>query len=377
MKSKSTLFGLLLASLVVVAVLVSDSEASPTWKRIQTDLGEISPALSFWNETSGYVLNFISGPGPEMLRTNDGGKTLTSLIPNMMLTGLQDIVTWNDGEEAVSAGLSLLRQSIAITTADGGQTWSKSQNTVLTANFRSIQRLSNGAIALFGTWSVLQGLKGVESYGIALSNDNAASFTYIDWPFPAVSPVGGTFIGSQLVFVAGSAETELPDGVWYQSYVASSNDGGASWTTLFAANGTHHTETPHAISLGSIQFVSATTGYVTGRNRTRDGNFAFLMATENAGQTWTNLLELPGGVFTKVICVAPDHCFVIGSAPCECEEGNAVVYETTNGGKSFQKTLIPGVMAFADLSYVNSEVMYATALTNRKTSDLFAYSARP
>jgi hypothetical protein len=212
-----------------------------------------------------------------------------------------------------------------------------------------------------------------------------------------VTPVSGNFIGStQTVFVTGSAApyvaedstagayaellnahraavqqplVDFPANETYRSYVAVSQNGGQTWSTIYSYAGQDNVT---GITLGNAYFVSASTGFVSGMNHTAAGSAAFLMGTTNGGATWTTLITVPGGIFTRVECISATECFVIGGAPGGFL-GNGVIYYTNNGGKSFTQTLIPKIAALTDISVVSSSVMYAAAVTAFQTCDILYY----
>ena len=394
---------LTLAFLVLCLSSVAYCQSGPyTWTPVRTNIGQICPGLDFYSNTSGWILDFVSGPGPILLHTVDGGATLTSALSAVDILIMENIVSSSNGQYAVTAGVSLANEAVSIQTSDNGASWAKSGTTVLQSVFNGLQVLPpSNDIALFGSWTTRNpsGKGVVSGAGIAYSTNQGGSYQFFNWPYPDVTPVAGNYlpgsfasvvlVGSAAPYVADDDSqavphrallskhreglqpvqraSDFPANETYRAYVALSTNSGTTWSTIYSFEGLDNVT---GISLGGGYFQSATTGFVCGMNHTAAGSAAFLMGTTDGGANWVTLIQLPGGVFTRVECISATQCFVIGGAPGGVL-GNGVVYQTTDGGKTWGQTLVPKIAAFTDLSVVNANTIYATAVTAFQTCDLY------
>src|SRR3989338_4535965 len=206
---------LLLACLVLAALssVAHAQNGAYNWTNIRPNIGQICPGLDFWSTTSGYILDFISGPGPLLLKTDDGAQTLTPALSGIDIIIMENIATSNNGQNAVTGGVSLF-EPISIQTNNGGSSWIKSSSTVINSVFNDLDVLPNGDFVFYDTWTAHSNATGKpQAYaGLAYSNNKGTSYEYINWPYPTITPVAGNFIGaSATVFVIGSAAPAVPN----------------------------------------------------------------------------------------------------------------------------------------------------------------------
>src|SRR3989338_4913108 len=122
-----------LAVVICATLLACVNAQGNVWTTIKPNFCSIAPSIDFWDAQNGLISTFTNGPGPELLGTTDGAKTLTRSVPGVPLVIFADVTSLpgSNGQVSITTGVAL-GQSASVTTTNGGATWVKSNTTVRT-----------------------------------------------------------------------------------------------------------------------------------------------------------------------------------------------------------------------------------------------------
>lgn len=216
-------------------------------------------------------------------------------------------------------GLVSCAFSSAMTTADGGLTWSLRatglQQSLVFAHARSANELYLARVGLY---------RSVDGGG-----------TWLQIPTPAGTGVGAVhFEGPRWVAIQGGSLTY-------------STDAGSTWGVGFAGQ--------TGVYFDELHFPEANAGYATGGLTTELGSLGSVLKTQDGGASWT-VLPFPHGQIA-----AADFSSVANGIAATFSSN---LYSTSNGGASWQLvSALPDSAYFLDLVQRDATHWYGASLS--------------
>jgi photosystem II stability/assembly factor-like uncharacterized protein len=141
------------------------------------------------------------------------------------------------------------------------------------------------------------------------------------------------------------------------AYSADSNDNG--WKEVFSAGGFYFNQ---------ISCPSTEVCYAAAEN----DDFGYIYGTKNAGKTWERLYSAAGTSLMAAQAISENEVFIAGG-----QLGgmgiNGTVFHSTDGGKTFDATYVPGYY-FMSLSMVSATKGFAAAMDEESQSDVLIFA---
>jgi photosystem II stability/assembly factor-like uncharacterized protein len=206
-----------------------------------------------------YVMSIGNGPASRIYKTSDAGKTWNLQFRNDDPKAFLDAMSFWDANHGVAFGDSVDLQFYILTTADGGQTWSR----VPTANLPAAQgnegafAASGTNIAVFGKSHAWIGTGAAAKSRVLHTADGGRTWQVADTPL-ASGPSAGIFSiafrDAKHGVIAGGDYKKESDAV---NNLAMTYDGGVTWTLVKGLSGFRSVvayvpgmKTPTLIALG-------------------------------------------------------------------------------------------------------------------------------
>jgi len=188
---------------------------------------------------SAYILSIGNGPASRIYKTTDAGKTWKLQFKNDDEKAFLDAMSFWDANHGIAFGDSINKQFYILTTADGGNTWSR----VPTENLPPAQE-NEGAFAASGTNIALSGKShawigtgAADKSRVLHTADGGRTWQVADTPLASGSSSGIfsiAFRDAKHGIVAGGDYRKESEAV---NNLAITNDGGVTWTLVKGLSG--------------------------------------------------------------------------------------------------------------------------------------------
>lgn len=266
------------------STVLRTADGGTTWKKlpVTTDTLDFRD-IDAIDENTAYVLSIGNGAASRIYKTNDAGASWTLQFRNDDEKVFLDAMSFWDANHGLVIGDSVAGQFCILTTADGGQKWSRVSSSVLPPALEN-----EGAFAASGT--------NIAVYG-----------------------KGHAWIG-----LGASAKAR----------VLRTTDGGRSWKVF---------ETPlrsgSSSGIFSIAFRDKKHGVIVGGDYQKEGEAVDNLAlTTDGGVTWTLAKGLTG--FRSVVAYVPGTASLVAIGPAGADY-------STNAGKTWTPLTGPGFDTFS------------------------------
>jgi photosystem II stability/assembly factor-like uncharacterized protein len=186
-----------------------------------------------------YILSIGDGPASRIYKTSDAGKTWTLQFKNEDPKAFLDAMSFWDAKHGLVFGDSVDKQFYILTTADGGQTWSRVPPANLPPALESEGAFaaSGTNIAVFGKSHAWIGTGAAAKSRVLRTSDGGRTWQIADTPL-ASGPSSGIFSiafrDAKHGVIAGGdyrRESEAIDNL------AVTKDGGVTWTLVKGLSG--------------------------------------------------------------------------------------------------------------------------------------------
>ncbi len=303
--------GQVAAGPLFVMQLAVTNDGGDSWSSITLPT-EIGVVASFSCASAGTcaVLGLDLAGNAVFLETTDGGQTWSTQPGPPELNAKTEVITIDCLSAttclAVVTGYKGSGYAVALTTSDGGASWS---DAALPASFVPMF----GAQCLSGGRCVMTGFDSVTPDGSAIPVDSGAAIYSTDggatWS-PATVPTGTGILGGLSCADATDCLT-FSDGTTAQSTVLRSTDGGATWTDV-AGTGLSDAQVGDISCPASTECWASGRLGVPGQGSTVPGSGlrGLLAVSADQGQTWQPA-QLPAGVWVvdSVSCPSTNTCY--------------------------------------------------------------------
>jgi photosystem II stability/assembly factor-like uncharacterized protein len=239
-----------------------------------------------------------------------------------------------------------------------GINWTETTTKHLDQAFQSVGHITSTEVWQVGTWSNVKKAGITNGDGVMLSQNSGDTFTGYDWNQESLARYG-SFIDNSNGWIAGgqfpeSNDTKIhlsqhlsltEDGLLeihevkrpgpmalnntFAAVIASTTNGGQSWTTLYKNEGTE----TDGFYFNGLTFISATQGWVSGEgfNSTTGESYAFIWATTDGGKTWTQQLFVEDGSIIQIRMISDTYGWACGGASTGGRSMKGDFWVTTDG----------------------------------------------
>ena len=241
------------------ATVLRTIDGGTTWQKLTVTSDNVDfRDIDAIDANTAYILSIGNGPASRIYKTTDAGKTWNLQFKNDDPKAFLDAMSFWDAKHGIVFGDSIDKQFYILTTADGGQTWSRLPQTNLPPAFDN-----EGAFAASGT--------------------NIAVF--------------------------GKSHAWIGTGAAAKSRVLRTSDGGRTWQIADTALASGQSS-----GIFSIAFRDAKHGVVAGGDYKKESEAVDNLAvTEDGGATWTLVKGLSG--FRSAVAYIPGTKTLIAVGP--------------------------------------------------------------
>ncbi len=186
-----------------------------------------------------YILSIGNGPASRIYKTTDAGKTWKLQFKNDDEKAFLDAMSFWDANHGIVFGDSVDKQFYILTTADGGNTWSRapSENLPPAQENEGAFAASGTNIALFGKSHAWIGTGAAAKSRVLRTSDGGRSWQVADTPLASGQSSGIFSIAfrdaKHGVIAGGDYRNELEA----VDNLAVTNDGGITWTLVKGLSG--------------------------------------------------------------------------------------------------------------------------------------------
>jgi len=271
--------------------------------------------------------------GPVILNTSNGGVNWTNQNHNVDALTFMDINMYSS-TAGYTSGLGIGKiVGSAFTT--NGISWNETETKHLEQAFQSVGHITATEVWQVGTWANVKKAPGItDGNGVMLSQNSGDTFTGYNWDQVSLARYG-SFIDASTGWIAGGQfpesndtqmhlsqhlslredgsldihEAKRPGPMAYNNtfaaVIASTQNGGQSWTTLYKNMGTED----DGFYFNGVSFISATQGWVVGEgyNSSTEQSYAFIWATTNGGKTWDQQLFVDDGSIIQIRMISDTY----------------------------------------------------------------------
>jgi photosystem II stability/assembly factor-like uncharacterized protein len=215
-------------------------DGGATWQKLNVT----AEALDFRDidavdTQTAYALSIGNGPASRIYKTTDAGKTWNLQFKNEDEKAFLDAMSFWDANHGIVFGDSVDKQFYILTTTDGGQTWSR----VSPANLPPAQ-VNEGAFAASGTNIAVIGKShawigtgAAAKSRVLRTSDSGRTWQIADTPLasgPSTGIFSIAFRDTRHGVIAGGDYTKENEA---RDNLATTNDGGATWTLVKGLSG--------------------------------------------------------------------------------------------------------------------------------------------
>ncbi|HEY0765951.1 MAG TPA: YCF48-related protein [Pyrinomonadaceae bacterium] len=186
-----------------------------------------------------YILSIGNGPASRIYKTTDAGKTWKLQFKNDDEKAFLDAMSFWDANHGVVFGDSINKQFYILTTADGGNTWSRvpPENLPPAQENEGAFAASGTNIALFGKSHAWIGTGAAAKSRVLHAADGGRTWQVADTPIASGSSSGIfsiAFRDAKHGIIAGGDYRKESEAI---NNLAITNDGGVTWTLVKGLSG--------------------------------------------------------------------------------------------------------------------------------------------
>lgn len=186
-----------------------------------------------------YILSIGNGPASRIYKTGDAGKTWTLQFKNDDAKAFLDAMSFWDANHGIIFGDSVDKQFYILTTADGGNTWSRvpAEKLPPAQGNEGAFAASGTNIALYGKSHAWIGTGAAAKSRVLHTADGGRTWQVADTPLASGASSGIfsiAFRDAKHGVVAGGDYTKETEAV---NNLAMTNDGGITWTPVKGLSG--------------------------------------------------------------------------------------------------------------------------------------------
>jgi hypothetical protein len=360
---------------------------------LSADLATIIAGVAFTDDSTGYVPAGVNGVGEEVLKTEDGGKTWKT-CPREGGFLLLSIAAY--GENAMISGAVAEEYSdnagASFNSTQGGD-WDSQcvredpEHDMFFVVGQSDFSNANGVGVSHTHGASLKGYHAEPLFTWARYGAFPTPKTWFisagEWPEDAV-PTGSQYRRmSQKILLERNGDTHKtyllprhpemglrsnptkPKGQGYMAQIVKSSDGGATWTSVFAQNGTFY--------FNGIDCSDETHCVAVGESDDGAAPGARIYTTQDGGATWNRTAWFSGPQFSlmDVKFVGPKEAWAVGG---DMQTFTGFFLHTTDGGLTWdQSSNVDGVYANSLSFPLGASRGYAGAFTSNDQSSVLVY----
>ncbi len=347
--------------------LVSDT--SSFWRTVRTNRPP-GIQLSCPADNTCYALHEVAAGSQtvfqmELAVTTDGGVSWTAITLPAEI-GVVASFSCASADTCAVLGLNLAGNPVFLETTDGGQTWSTHAGPPeLKANTK-VNTID--CLSVTNCLAVVSGYKG-SGYAVALTtSDGGASWSDAALPASFVPMLGAQCLSGGTCVMTGF-DSVTPDGsaIPVDSGAAVySTDGGATWSLA--------TVPPGTAILPTLSCADATDCLAFSHRRATQST---VLRSTDGGATWTNVAATGlDARLTGISCPASTECWASGAVIAPSGSGytllRGVLALSADQGQSWQPAQLPAdVRAIVAVSCPSTNTCYAFSLVAQPTGTVF------
>ncbi len=314
-----------MGALALAAALAASAtaQAQNTWAPVAGEDAIVCGSLTASTDTALWLLGEV-GSVAGAFRSTDGGESFTRLTLPGAGTVPSHLLAF-DGDRAVAITRDVLaRNWTAVTTSDGGASWSAPVNVAPLMDGGGLP-ISVVAARVVGPMSVVV----VGTDGVRVSTDGGATWS--------TSGTGPPSMRMGAIFGAVASDAAVFAVVAQSRAITRTTDGGATWETVFADD----SSAPPDMRLDAftgIYFFDEQLGFA---GTTLRGTFR----TDDGGDTWTPVSQpmVAGDVpRLRVAAFATADLGLAVMRDRSSGSGQWAIHSTTNGGVDWVEDTLPG-----------------------------------
>lgn len=315
---------------LLVSLLAGAASAQAGWRIIARDIGGGALGTAFFEDgvTGICVTSQILPAGYEIMASNNSGVTWSSVAGTYRpFDALYNVAAY--GAHAIASADFIILQS-----NDSARTFADSN---APAGGQIVRKLA-AADGRYVGFAILGETTAGDVNGAVVSRDGGASWAPVNipWSNAGILSIDGSFLNDTWTVVGNVYETSLRDAATYNTEVATSTDGGATWRTAFSNS---------SVAALGIACVDAATCCLA----TENGDNAFILCTADGWTTVSQALaDMDEGAAIVELDVAPGTC--AGGGDAIVAVGGDVApsggqapgfWRSCDGGKTFTKDATP------------------------------------
>ncbi len=222
------------------STVLRTSDGGETWQKLNvTDETLDFRDVDAIDAQIAYILSIGNGPNSRIYKTNDGGKTWKLQFKNDDEKAFLDAMSFWDANHGIAFGDSVDKQFYILTTADGGNTWSRvpPENLPPAQGNEGAFAASGTNIALFGKSHAWIGTGAAAKSRVLHTSDGGHTWQVADTPLASGQSSGIfsiAFRDAKHGVIAGGDYTKEQVAV---DNLAVTSDGGITWTLVKGLSG--------------------------------------------------------------------------------------------------------------------------------------------
>jgi len=222
------------------STVLRTTDGGATWEKLKvTDETLDFRDVDAIDAETAYILSIGNGQASRIYKTTDSGKTWKLQFRNDDEKAFLDAMSFWDANHGIAFGDSVDKQFYILTTADGGNTWSRvpSQNLPPAKENEGAFAASGTNIALFGKSHAWIGTGAAAKSRVLRTSDGGRTWQVADTPLASAQSSGIfsiAFRDAKHGIVVGGDYTKEQAAV---ANLAVTSDGGATWTLVKGLSG--------------------------------------------------------------------------------------------------------------------------------------------
>ena len=222
------------------ATVLRTTDGGAIWQKLNvtTETLDFRDVDAIDSQTA-YILSIGNGPNSRIFKTTDGGQTWKLQFKNTDEKAFLDAMSFWDANHGIVFGDSVDNQFYILTTADGGNTWSRvpAESLPPAQGNEGAFAASGTNIALFGKSHAWIGTGAAAKSRVLHTADGGHTWQVADTPLASGQSSGIfsiAFRDAQHGVIAGGDYTKEQEAV---DNLAVTGDGGATWTLVKGLSG--------------------------------------------------------------------------------------------------------------------------------------------
>ena len=222
------------------STVLRTTDGGATWQKLNvTDETLDFRDVDAIDAQTAYILSIGNGPASRIYKTTDAGKSWKLQFKNEDEKAFLDAMSFWDANHGIAFGDSVDKQFYILTTADGGNTWSRVPTDKLppAQENEGAFAASGTNMALFGKSHAWIGTGAAAKSRVLRTSDGGRTWQVADTPL-ASGPSSGIFSiafrDAKHGVIAGGDYTKEQEAI---NNLAVTSDGGATWTLVKGLSG--------------------------------------------------------------------------------------------------------------------------------------------